>query len=81
MLAKLSDSGVRANNPHIKYSNQDFKGYGVLEARSDELRVDFRAVRDTKTRRSRVFTLQRFRVIRGRPQVEVLGPPLGSIPN
>ncbi len=81
VLAKLSDSGVRANNPHIKYSNQDFKGYGVLEARRDELRVDFRAVRDTQRRRSQVFTLQRFRVRRGRPQVEVLGPPLGTFPN
>jgi alkaline phosphatase D len=81
LLAKLSDSGVRANNPHIKYSNQEFKGYGVLEARPDELRVDFKAVRSTKARRSSTFTLQRFRVRRDRPQVEVLGPPLGGTPN
>ena len=81
VLAALSDANVRANNPHIKFSNQEFKGYGVLEARPDELRVNFRAVRDTDKRRSQVFTLQRFRVQRNQPRVEVLGPPLGSFPN
>ncbi len=77
----LSDSSVRTNKPHIRYSNQEFKGYGLLEARSDELRVEYRAVRSTKTRKSGVFTLQRFRVPLNRPRVEVLGPPLGSFPN
>ncbi len=26
---RADDSSVRANNPHIEYSNQEFKGYGV----------------------------------------------------
>jgi alkaline phosphatase D len=81
LLAGLSDSSVRANNPHIEYSNQEFKGYGVLEARRGELRVSYRAVRSVDKPRSSVFTLQRFRVERGQPNVEVLGPALGSFPN
>ena len=76
VLAGLSDTSVRANNPHIKFSNQNFKGYGVLEARPDELRVNYRAVRRTDTRKSEVFTLRRFRVPRNQPRVEDLGGPL-----
>ena len=60
LLAGLSDASVRANNPHIKYSNQDFKGYGVLEARPNEMRVAYRAVRKTNRPRSSVFTLRAF---------------------
>ena len=30
---------VQANNPHIRFSNQQYKGYGVLEARANELLV------------------------------------------
>jgi alkaline phosphatase D len=76
LVAALSDTGVRANNPHIKFSNQDFKGYGVLEARPNELRVAFRAVRETRTRTSSVFTLRRFRVAAGNPHVQDVGGPL-----
>ena len=76
VLAGLSDTSVRANNPHIKFSNQNFKGYGVLEARPDELRVSYRAVRRTDRRKSAMFTLRRFRVPRGQPRVEDLGGPL-----
>jgi len=67
---KQADSG----DPNIRTSP-------ALETRSDELRVEYRAVRSTKTRKSGVFTLQRFRVPFNRPRVEVLGPPLGSFPN
>jgi len=81
VLADLTDAGVRANNPHIEYSNQQRKGYGVLEARRGELQVEFRAPRSTEKPDSSVFTLQRFRVERGNPRVQVLGPPGGSFPN
>ena len=71
----LGDETVYANNPHIRYSNQQYKGYGVLTAERDELRVDFRATRSTARADAEVFTLQRFRVPRGVPAVEVLDPP------
>ena len=73
--ALLGDETVYANNPHIRYSNQQYKGYGVLTAERDELRVEFRATRSTSIPGSEVFTLQRFRVGRGTPAVEVLDPP------
>jgi alkaline phosphatase D len=76
LIASLSDANVRANNPHIKFSNQDFKGYGVLEARRNELLVTYRAVRSTSVRKSSVFTLRRFRVERNQPHVQDLGGPL-----
>jgi alkaline phosphatase D len=81
LFADLTDGAVRTNNPHIRYSNQERRGYGVLEAREDELRVSFRATRTSLEPRSAVFTLQRFAVERGNPRVEVLGPPLGGFPN
>jgi alkaline phosphatase D len=66
----LTENGVRANNPHIVQANLSRRGYGVLEARPDELRVDFRAVQTTQQRTSPVDTLARFRVARGTPRVE-----------
>ena len=71
-LTVPSDATVEANNPHIKLSNQVFKGYVVLEARPDELLVAFRGVRSTRQEKSEVFDLARFRVGRGTPQVEIV---------
>ena len=76
-LAPPADAGALANNPHFVYSNQQYKGYGVLEARDSEMLVEFRGVRTREQRASEVFTLQRFRVERGNPQVEVQG---GAVP-
>jgi alkaline phosphatase D len=73
--APLGDETIYANNPHIRFSNQQYKGYGVLTAERDELRVDYRAARSVASAQSEVFTLQRFRVARGVPAVEVLDPP------
>jgi alkaline phosphatase D len=81
LLADVGDATVRTNNPHIVYSNQDVKGYGIVEARADELLVEYRGVQDARVPDSEVSTLQRFRVARGTPRVEVLGPPLGGFPN
>jgi len=64
----------------IRFSNQRFKGYGVLEARPDELLVHYRAVESTQTPRSRAFTLASFRVASGTPRVEVLDQPAGPRP-
>jgi alkaline phosphatase D len=68
--ALLVDTAILANNPHIKYANEVFKGYGVLEAYPRELRVAFRAARTVKQDTSDVFDLVRFRVDRERPEVE-----------
>jgi len=73
LVALLDEPTIRLNNPHIEFVDTDFKGYGVLEARKEELRVDYRAVRSIARPRSPAFTLQRFRVQSGRPNVEVLG--------
>jgi len=73
LAAAAADAFVLANNPHIAYSNQAYKGYGILEARRDELEVTYRAVRDARDPNSAVFTLRRFRVVRGRPGAIDLG--------
>ena len=69
-IALLTDAAILSNNPHIKFSNTSVRGYAVMEATPDELRVVFRAARSTTTERSDVFDLQRFRVARGRAEVE-----------
>jgi alkaline phosphatase D len=71
-LSFPADAVVQANNPHIKFSNQQYKGYGVLEARANELLVQYRAPRTIATPRATSFTLARFRVARGAANVEVL---------
>jgi alkaline phosphatase D len=68
-----ADATVLANNPHMAYSNQSSKGYAVLEARPDELRVEYRGVRTTQQPTSAPFTLARFRVPRGTAQVDRVG--------
>jgi alkaline phosphatase D len=78
-----SDQNVLANNPHIRFSNQRFKGFGILEARADELLVEYRAVRTVQSRTSPALSLQRFRVAAGVPLVERLGgeaPPQAPVP-
>jgi alkaline phosphatase D len=67
-----ADAVVKANNPHIRFSNQQYKGYGVLEARPGELLVSYKAPRTVFEPRAPAFTLARFRVARGTPGVEVL---------
>jgi len=79
-VAIPSDQSVYFNNPHIRFSNQRFKGYGVLEARPDELLVQYRAVQTTQSPDSAAFTLASFRVASGTPRVEVLDQPAGPQP-
>ncbi len=79
-VAIPSDESVYFNNPHIRFSNQRFKGYGVLEARPDELLVQYRAVETTQSPDSGAFTLASFRVASGTPRVEVLDQPAGARP-
>jgi alkaline phosphatase D len=74
--ATAADAAVRGNNPQIVYSNQAYKGYGLVEARPDELRVTYRAARETRRQPSEVFTLRSFRVEAGQPAVIDDGGPL-----
>jgi alkaline phosphatase D len=67
-----AEAVVQANNPHIKFGDQQYKGYGVLEARPDELLVQYKAPRSVQTPTATSFTLARFRVAKGAPAVQVL---------
>lgn len=57
-------------NPHFRYMDLVNRGYGILEARPDELRVAFRSPATTKERTSPTRTLASFVVERGTPRVE-----------
>jgi alkaline phosphatase D len=74
--AAAIDAGALGNNPQLTYSNQAYKGYAIVEASGGDLRVTYRAVRDSRMPESSVFTLRRFHVERGRPTVIDDGGPL-----
>ncbi len=63
--AKVLDPLIRGANPHLRYSNSAYKGYGLAEARTDGLRVEYRAVRDPRKADAGVFSLAKFVVPRG----------------
>lgn len=63
--AKVLDPLLRGANPHLRYSNSAYKGYGLAEARTDGLHVQFRAVRDVRKADAGVFTLAQFEIPRG----------------
>jgi alkaline phosphatase D len=56
---------VMLANPHLVYAQFRYRGYAVLEARPDELRVDFRAVRTVDAPQSESFLARSFTVARG----------------
>ena len=62
-------AGAPAPNPHLKFIDGFKRGYGVLEARPDELRVTFRTA-DATRRGAPTTDLARFRVAAGTPRVE-----------
>ena len=61
---------VQTLNPHITYNEQKHRGYSLVEARPDELRVDFRAVTDVLDPASDCFTLESFSVPAGELEIE-----------
>jgi alkaline phosphatase D len=72
ITAILADeAGLAANNPHYRYSNSEMRGYGIVEAREDELLVTYRAPDSTQSETSPVNDLETFRVASGTPEVEV----------
>ena len=65
-----------ANNPHLAYANQAYKGYCIVEAGAGGLDVRSLAVHEQLDPGSGVFTLRRFRVDSGQPVVTDEGGPL-----
>ena len=59
-----------ATNPHMRYMEFDRKGYGVLDAKPDELLVRYRSPVTIEERTSDVETIASFRVARGVARVE-----------
>ena len=51
--AAPADAAVLANNPHMAYSNQAYKGYCILEAGAGELDVRYQAVHEHRDPRLR----------------------------
>jgi phosphodiesterase/alkaline phosphatase D-like protein len=67
----LLSNNLQTTNPHLKYTEQLNRGYGVVEARPNELMVEFKGV-DAKTQGAKARSIGRFRVASGSPHVEVL---------
>lgn len=65
-----TEPAVRALNPHLRYAELRSRGYGVLEARPDELLVSYRSPRSVAVPTSPMRTLARFRVAAGDPRVQ-----------
>jgi phosphodiesterase/alkaline phosphatase D-like protein len=61
---------VRDLNPHIAYANTSRRGYAVVEATAEELRVIFRSPATVKEKVSEMSDLAAFRVERGTNAVE-----------
>jgi alkaline phosphatase D len=69
--AILLSGRLREVNPHLRYDEQKSRGYGVLTATPEELRVEFKAV-DAMQRSTEARTIGSFRVPRGDPRVQVV---------
>jgi alkaline phosphatase D len=68
---ELVTNNIESVNPHIKYDEQKSRGYGLLEARPNELLVEFKKV-NALERTTSAQTLARFRVASGNPRVQIL---------
>jgi alkaline phosphatase D len=77
--AAPADAAVLANNPHMAYANEAYKGYCILEAGSGRLNVRYQAVHEHRDPNSGVFTLRRFRVDSEQPVVIDEGGPLPAV--
>jgi hypothetical protein len=70
-IVPLVTERIGAVNPHMAYTNTARRGYGVLEASGDELRVDFRGPLTVYDKISEIRTWASFRVAPDRPMVEM----------
>lgn len=67
----LLSNNLQTTNPHLRYTEQLSRGYGIVEARPGELSVEFKGV-DAMTPGAGARTIGRFRVPSGDPRVQVL---------
>jgi alkaline phosphatase D len=67
-----TEAGALSQNPHFDFVNFRDKGYGVVEARPDELLVTFRIASTVREPQAQVNDLARFRVARGSTEIEPL---------
>jgi alkaline phosphatase D len=70
--ATAFEATVLANNPHMNYMDGKRRGYGVLIASPQELRVLFRTPRSTDTEESTVETTAEFVVAEGTTDVDIV---------
>ena len=66
----LVGRNLLVSNPHLRYLDEKNRGYGLVEATPQELRVQFKAV-DAMQRTSAARTIGSFRVASGSQRVEV----------
>jgi phosphodiesterase/alkaline phosphatase D-like protein len=67
----LLTNNLLLTNPHLKYTQQTARGYGVAEVSRDQMLVTFKGV-DALDPGSQARTIGRFRVASGSPRVQVL---------
>ncbi|MEI2701802.1 MAG: alkaline phosphatase D family protein [Baekduia sp.] len=61
-LAGLVDGIVYEGNPHMAFSGSSYKGYGLVELNSNEMKVKYRATHNVKNPNSAPFTFASFKV-------------------
>jgi len=72
-VATLLEDAARGANPHLLYIEVLARGYGVLEARQDEMLVTLRSPRSVATRGAPTRDLARLRIPHGgEPRIELL---------
>ena len=76
--AQSFEAALLADNPHMNYVDGERRGYGVLEATADELRVRYRTALTTQERTSSVVTGAEFRVAAGTTDVEIVSATSGT---
>ena len=67
----LLSNNLKTTNPHLKYTEQQSRGYGIVEASRDQLLVEFKGV-DALNTGAGARSIGRFRVAAGQPNVQVL---------
>jgi hypothetical protein len=69
---------LQANAPYLKQIDLLHQGYTVVDVTPDEALVEFRVL-DTFDPDAEASTFARFRVVAGRPGIEVLASPASSV--
>ncbi len=68
---KASDIMLAANTPYLKHVDLLRQGYAIVDITPEETLVEFRGI-DTLDPEAEASTFARFRVVAGRPGIEVL---------